>query len=1288
MNKLKTEHLEDAIAVIGMAGRFPGARNTEELWQNLRDGVCSIVFFSDEEALESGLDPAFLENPDFVKAYGVLNGIELFDAKFFNMSPREARILDPQHRVFLECAWEAMENAGYVSDNYDGRVGVYAGTGLSTYLLRNLMPSNIFTYVSAERLEMAITNQKDLMPMRASYELNLTGPSINVNTTCSTSLVATHLACQSLKTYECDMALAGGVFVRVPQKEGYLYQEGTVYSDDGYIRAFDAKAKGIVIGSGGGVVVLKRLENALSDGDSINAIILSTAVNNDGATKLGYTAPGVEGQEKATVEAISFADIPSDTITYVEAHGTGTALGDPVEFESLTRSFRATAEDRENLEKGYCAIGSVKTNLGHTNHGAGVSGLIKTVMSLKNRMIPGSLHFEEPNPKMDFENSPFYVNTSLKEWETNGIPRRALVNSFGIGGTNAHVVLEEAPDLPPSGPSRPWQLLTLSARTLSALETMTENLAAHLGKNPDLNLADAACTLKLGRKAMPCRRSVLCRDTADATKVLSECDPKRMFSSTCETEGKKVVFMFSGQGAQYVNMAKELYVTELLFKEQVDLCSEILRSHLGFDLCGIIYPGNGGEKEAEEKLRETAITQPALFVVEYALARLWMSWGVEPVSMIGHSIGEYVAACLSGVFTLEDALALVVERGIMMQEMAPGDMLAVPLPAEKLGPFLDKDLSLSVVNGPDLCVAGGTAQSVAGLKAKLKEHGIEGTLLHTSHAFHSHMMAPVAGPFVERVGRMTLSPPKIPYISNVTGNWIKDEEAMDPEYWGRHLRHTVHFADGMGVLVKDPDLVLLEVGPGRTLNTLAVRHPDKSGDQVSLTSVRHPKERVNSDVAFILMTLGKLWLAGVKTDWAGFYKNERRHRVPLPSYPFERRRYWIDTPKRTTVTPGTYVRPEIDDMENEETVSDPAAGDKAGMSPKEERIKQIWEDVLTIDNIGKHDDFFELGGNSLIAVALVSRLKTALKVELTVRDFLNFPTISELSGIIDISRENKSGKIKNPPKPKSLPKCMMRIKGGSGSKRPLFLVHPIEGQVFFYRDLALGLNTDRRVYAFQARGLGRGEEPFTTIPDMAAHYVDSLLEKQPKGPFLLGGTSFGGIVAFEMSQILTAAGESVELLFLIDSPMPQKTPFKLDDDSDIVVFIARNILKIDKDRISRDQLRQLDLNGQINRLLEEAKHNGSLPEDYEASGLMRLIRVFKANEKAMNRYSPSTYPGRLIYFRAKESWNVNGSYRPEFFWTDYAGEGIEINTVPGNHITMNYGENVLPMAKRIGACLG
>jgi len=614
------------IAIIGMAGRFPEAKNLDEFWQNLRDGVESISFFTDQEVEAAGVDPALLKNPHYVKAGGVLEDAERFDASFFGFNPREAELMDPQHRVFLECAWEALENAGYDSESYEGLIGVYAGASMNTYLLFNLL-LNRGVIESVHSDQLTIGNGRDYLPTRVSYKLNLKGPSINVQTACSTSLVAIHLACQGLLSYECDMALVGGVSISLPQKRGYLYQEGGIASPDGHCRAFDAKAQGTIGGNGVGIVVLKRLADALADGDYILAVIKGSAINNDGSLKVGYTAPSVEGQADVIATAQAIAGVDPETIRYIEAHGTGTSLGDPIEIAALTQVFRASTQ-----AKGFCAIGSLKTNIGHLDAAAGVAGLIKTVLALNHKMIPPSLNFEEPNPKIDFENSPFYVNATLSEWKapTDGTPRRAGVSSFGIGGTNAHLIVEEAPATEPSGSSRPWQLLLLSAKTDSALETATSNLADHLRRHPDLNLADVAYTYQVGRQAFNHRRMVVCRDLADAVRALETLDPQRVFTAFHEPGDRPIAFMFTGQGAQYVNMALELYQTEPTFRQQVDLCTALLKPHLGLDLRDLLYPAEEGAAEASGQLRQTYITQPALFVIEYANTwpRVWLEFSL------------------------------------------------------------------------------------------------------------------------------------------------------------------------------------------------------------------------------------------------------------------------------------------------------------------------------------------------------------------------------------------------------------------------------------------------------------------------------------------------------------------------------------------------------------------------------------------------------------------------------------------------------------------------------------
>jgi len=624
-----------------------------------------------------------------------------------------------------------------------------------------------------------------------------------------------------LLNYECDLALAGGITITVPHKAGYLYQKEGIASPDGHCRAFDIKAEGTIMGNGVGIVVLKRLKDALADGDRIHAVIKGSAINNDGSGKVCFTAPSVGGQAKVIAEAQAIAGVEPETITYIESHGTGTALGDPIEISALKKVFGASTQ-----KKGFCAIGSVKTNVGHLNSASGVAGLIKTVLALKHKMIPPSLHFEQPNPEIDFANSPFYVNTKLSEWKTDGTPRRTGVSSFGIGGTNAHVVLEEAPPHQPSGKSRPWQLLVLSAKTSSALETATANLTEHLKQHPALNPADVAYTLQVGRRAFDHRRMVVCQDLDDAVKALESLDPQRVFTHYQKPCHRSVVFMFSGQGAQYVNMVQELYQVEPTFREQVDICSDILKAHLGLDLRHVLYPSQEQTEQAQQQLQQTAITQPALFVIEYALAKLWMQWGVRPAAMIGHSIGEYVAATVAGVFSLEDALALVTTRGQLMQQLPSGSMLAVPLPETEVQSLLGRTLSLAAINGPSSCVVSGSKDAVEALQNQLASQGVDCRRLHTSHAFHSQMMEPILEPFTERVKQVSLKPPQIPYLSNVTGTWITAQEATAPSYWARHLRQTVRFAEGLQELLKEPAQILLEVGPGWTLSKLTRRHPD------------------------------------------------------------------------------------------------------------------------------------------------------------------------------------------------------------------------------------------------------------------------------------------------------------------------------------------------------------------------------------------------------------------------------------------------------------------------------
>ena len=985
-NNLPNKENDFDIAIISMSGRFPGANSVDEFWQNLCSGVESITFFSDEELKESGIDPAVLSDPNYIKASPILHGPEMFDASFFGYSPREAKLVDPQQRLFLECAWEALEHAGYDADRYEGRIGVYAGASMNTYLLF----SGLIPHLSTQYLPILIGSDKDYLTTRVSYKLNLKGPSVTVQTACSTSLVAVHIACQSLLNEECDMALAGGSSIRVPHRVGYFYQEGSIFSPDGHCRAFDAKARGTIFGSGVGVVVLKRSVDAIADGDSIHAVIKGSAINNDGSSKVGYTAPSVNGQSEVIVEALANSGIAADTISYVESHGTGTALGDPIEIAALTNAFRTYTD-----KKGFCAIGSVKTNIGHLDAAAGVASLIKTVLALKHQAIPPSLHFETPNPKIDFANSPFYVNSRLSEWKSDGTPRRAGVSSFGIGGTNAHVVLQEAPEIEASGPSRPRQLVLLSAKTKSALDAVAANVCDHLRQNPPANIADVAYTLQTGRKAFSHRRFTVCNDAADAVQALKSLDPNRIKTRHIESRDPEVVFMFPGQGAQYVNMGLNLYEHEPVFREALDQSAEILEPILGRDLRQLLYPESTDLGAAEELLRKTSFQQPAIFTIEYALAKLWKNWGVRPAAMIGHSIGEYVAACIAEVFSLKDALMLVATRGRMMQELPGGAMLSVRLPVEEIESKLNGNLSIAAINAPSLCVVSGPTEAVAMLQHELEKEDVICRRLHTSHAFHSPIMDSIVKPFAERVKAVQLSPPAIPFISTVTGTWITPEQATDHTYWGRQLRATVRFAEGVEKLWEKPERVLLEVGPRATCSTLARQQAKDISKQTVIASLGDTAAD-QAEWTVMLTALGQLWLAGVPIDWEGFYQREMRHRVALPTYPFERKRFWIEPARHMSGAQAlgdvTEQPTRDDDLEviipqsAEQLVPDPLSEDEydAPHTEAEILLAATWQEVLGVDRVSVDDNYFsELGGDSLSVVRVIEiiRKKTGMRLD-------------------------------------------------------------------------------------------------------------------------------------------------------------------------------------------------------------------------------------------------------------------------------------------------------------------
>jgi acyl transferase domain-containing protein/thioesterase domain-containing protein/acyl carrier protein len=902
------------IAVVGMAGRFPGACNIDQFWFNLKNGVESVTFYSNEELLDAGIATGLLEDPNYVKSGGgLLADKEYFDAHFFGYSPVEAELMDPQVRIFHECVWHALEDAGYDPFSYDELIGLYAGASFNIFWESLVMFSGRIDTLGGFATMLLL--DRDSLCTRISYHLNLKGPSVVVKTACSTSLVAVHMACQAILNGECDMALAGGVTAIQLTKSGYLYREGMIASPDGHCRAFDAQAKGIIAGDGVGVVILKRLEEAITHRDNIYAVIKGTAINNDGIRKAGYTAPSIEGQSQVIAEALQLANVEPETVTYVETHGTGTTMGDPIEMESLKLAFNTD-------KKQYCRIGSVKTNIGHLDSAAGVTSLIKTVLALKHKLIPPSLNFKNPNPKFDFENSPFYVNTELSEWKCDGHPLRAGVSSFGIGGTNAHAVLEEITGIDPSSGSRTWKLLILSAKTQAALERTTANLLEFLKNNPGINLADVAYTLQVGRKSFPYRRMALGPDVAGVIETLSSVGLGNLQSAYIKEERLYIIFMFSGLGSQYVNMGLSLYKNEPLFQEEIDRCFDILEPLMGYDMKEILYPEIKAAKEKEkrlansDKMNQFVIAQAVVFIFEYALAKLLMKWGIKPHAMIGYSFGEYTASCMSGVFSLEDALKMIVVRGQLIGQMPPGSMLSVPLPMDELKPLLSNKLSIAIDNGSS-CIVAGPDMAINEFEEQLKKKKYICLKLPNSYALHSKMMKPILEKFEKHVERIELNIPQIPYISNLTGKWITAQEVTKPSYWVNHLQETVRFAEGIEELKKKTNPIFIEIGPGRDLCVLVSRHKDKEANPgLRTVNLIPPLQQDIPHDRYMLSKIGQLWLYGVNIDWKEFYIREKRNRISLPVYPFARQRYWIDIDPFQQATMGNTLSPQKNGIED------------------------------------------------------------------------------------------------------------------------------------------------------------------------------------------------------------------------------------------------------------------------------------------------------------------------------------------------------------------------------------
>lgn len=965
---------EEDIAIIGLSGRFPKANKIDQFWKNLCDGQESIHYFNDEELMSAGINKLLYSKTNYVKAKGILDHVEYFDADFFGLSSLEAQLLDPQHRLFMLCAWEAFENAGYVPTKNHNRVGVFASSGLSFYLLNNIM-SNPELLATIDEYQLLLSHDKDFLATRVSYLFNLQGPSINIQTGCSSSLACVHYACQSILNGECDLALAGGVSITIPQQQGYIYKKEMIGSPDGHCYTFDKRAQGTVKSNGLGIVLLKPLIEAVKDNDHIYAVIRGSAVNNDGASKVGYTAPGVSQQTAVIKEALSVAEVPINTIEYIETHGTGTILGDPIEISALKQAF-----NQKNIMQPFCGLASVKSNLGHLDIAAGVTSLIKASLSVYYGKIPATLNFNELNPQITLVGSPFYINTELKDWQPENYPRRAGVSAFGVGGTNVHFIVQQPPKRQAIQCEQSHHLLFFSAKSKISLNKNIESIQLFLQDNPQVELSDVAYTLQVGRQAMQYRVALVSENKAELCQQLQAINVDNVQATG---DLPNVVFMFSGQGAQYPGMGLGLYQSEISFKQAFDRCLNAFKPYLSFDLKQFIF---SNEDEMHDKLMQTEVTQPALFTIEYALAQCCMSYGIQPCAVVGHSIGEYVAAVLAGIFSLEDAARLVAKRGQLIQKLPHGGMLAVHADHQMISTILPSTLDIALENAPKLIVVSGASDEINLFMKDLERKKIRFQMLHTSHAFHSRMLEPILLEFEKEFLGIKLQSPQMLIASNVTGKWLTTEQACSSEYWVEQLRNTVKFADCIANIQQQFAPIFLEIGPGRTLQSLAYQQ----GIKKALNTLNHPQENSNEIVTFY-RALGQLWTNGVNLKPVC-----KANKIPLPTYNWDLRRYWIDAhkPKEVAQHESELV---ADVLQNSNDMSD--------------KVLQIWQKVLGSLPSSQEDNFFSLGGNSLTAIQLIDYLPDELKDKINVVHLYQYPKFNQFVSFLESIMQSNDNNI-------------------------------------------------------------------------------------------------------------------------------------------------------------------------------------------------------------------------------------------------------------------------------------
>ncbi|MES0101378.1 amino acid adenylation domain-containing protein [Mesorhizobium sp. M0019] len=1279
----KPEPNRNAVAIIGMAGRFPGAETVDQFWSNLVDGIESIADLDEQALREAGVDPNIFGKPNYVGREAVISGVDLFDAAFFGVSPKEAAWMDPQQRILLETAYQALDHGGYGSRvNAEGRVGVFAGVGANHYLAEREAGRDL---LDSEKLQIRILNGHDFTATRIAYKLNLTGPCVSVQTACSTSLVAVHLACQSLRSNECDMALAGGASISLPHGKGYLHQQGHILSPDGHCRAFDARALGTVRGSGAAVVVLKRLSDACRDGDYIWAVIKGTAINNDGAAKVGFTAPSADGQAAVIQAALTDAEVSADTIGYVEAHGTGTYLGDPLEISGLTKAFGS-----HTARKQFCAIGSVKTNIGHLDAAAGVAGLIKLATMLNRGVIPASLHFDKSNPNIDFQKSPVFVNKTCTAWPKGGEPRRGGVSSFGIGGTNAHMVLEEAPPQGGEQSGRRLQVFPVSGASRPALTAMLRQLAGFMRRGDIQHCAaNIAYTLQTGRAPLTYRTSFVGSDLVELADQLDQAVLNGGAAGEASRSEHRVVFMFSGQGGQQIGMGRELYEEEPVFRDAIDECAKWLNELAHVDFRALLYTEGKSDSELEPQLE--AVIQPVIFATQYAMAKLFMSWDILPAAVIGHSIGEYAAAHIAGVISLPDAIRLTLIRGQLTSRVPVGGIVAVHLSPEELQPYWNEHLSLAAINGPRQCVVSGAASEIAAFHARLEARSIASKRIRASHAVHSALLDPILPEFKIHAEQVDLHAPQMPFMSTVLGDWLEPER-LDGSYWVRNLRETVQFHQTFDRLVQSGHELFIEMGPGAALTGHSKRSKSKINLRSPIAFAALPGgDHGQGDRLRLLQTLGKLWTCGVRIDWSGLHDHKPPQRTPLPPYPFDRKRYWLDAVvKKEQEQNADLNQPDIaatsvDRPTGNGGVRSPTVVEMSAEAALDSQIAAVYRDILGLDEVALTESFFDLGGDSLSALSVIDRIEQLTGERLAFSLLLEHQTPRGLA--IALSRTRRS----------ALPNALVPIQTG-GSRTPLFCPHPFGGHVLLYTHLAKALGTEQPLFGLQARGLNGEAKPHLNIAEMAGEYIEAIKSVQPRGPYQLVGLSMGGSIAWEMACQLRDAGDEIAILGLLDAKAIHKDEEhtsgryhrllgkrRIPDWVSEQVVILSVLFPALKQHWRR--LKSIKSECQVKALLDFGTQAGSVP-DMSETQLNNVLTVAEANRIALREYTPRVNDSRSVLFAAKKGLRTSANEPDgDLGWKQFARARLEIHEVPGNHYTMVAPPHVRVLAKKLNSYL-